>query len=332
MPKYGPHLPDIEKKVHDKIAELGLTPAYVFNSQKHQERFYTAPCRDKKGCKIIFKMRTEDFWETRESFRREIRINRLFTEASGKDQELAVPRFIAGESECVPEWMLYEFIEGKEAGDFYNGVLPENIGKISIPSLVAGMKKMRYMSAFATGKIELQIRGYREFREAYEKYGAVLRPFMSEASIAAGAKILKEGAALLDDKRRVIAHGDLHPGNLVITPEGKIAIIDWYYVHLSNAAFDIAFLYLEITEEDFRREFMERYVAEVADDAREFCELFRLNILRIVPQKISILRDALYTQDPKESDYYEKLTSQGAAKLAKNLEAFERALKGDAFF
>jgi hypothetical protein len=89
---------------------------------------------------------------------------------------------------------------------------------------------------------------------------------------------------------------------------------------------------LEITDDDFRRELMERYVAEMVDDGKEFYELFRLDILRIVPQKVSVFRDALYTHEPKESDYREKLTTQGAAKLTKNLEAFERALGGGAFY
>ena len=36
MPKYGPHLPDIQKHVHDKLRELKLTPSYDFDTAKHQ--------------------------------------------------------------------------------------------------------------------------------------------------------------------------------------------------------------------------------------------------------------------------------------------------------
>lgn len=332
MPKYGPHLPDIKKKVRDKLAELDLTPAYVFDPGRHQERFYTVRCQDKENRRVVFKIRTEDFAQTKEAFRREIRINRLFTEFYQRGRTLAVPRFITGESESVPEWMVYEFIPGKEAGDFYNGILPENFGKISLPSLIAGMKSMRGMSVFAEGRVRLETHGFEKFKQSYGKYGPVLRPFMSDAALAVGARILESGAGLLDKESGVIAHGDFHPGNLVIAPEGKIAIIDWYYVQRSNAAFDIAFLYLEITDEDFRRELMERYVAEAAEDGKKFYELFRLDILRIVPQKVSILRDAIYAAAPEKSDYYEKLTSQGIAKLEKNLEAFERALGGSALY
>ncbi len=332
MPKYGPHLPDIEKKVREKVAELRLAPSYLFDCRQHKERFYTARCHSQEDRDVIFKMRTEDFWETQEAFRREIRINRLFTEFYKNDRTLSVPRFVIGDSECVPEWMVYEFIPGEEAGDFYNGILPENFGKLSLTSLIEGMRSMQAMSAFAAGKVRLEAYGYGEFRQAYERYCPVLRPFLSDAAVTEGSGILRDGANFLDKKSGVIAHGDFHPGNLVISPEGEVAIIDWYYVQMNNAAFDIAFLYLEIADDDFRRELLERYIAEMVDDGKEFYELFRLDILRIVPQKVSVLRDALCTDEPAKDDYYEKLTVQGAAKLAKNLEAFERALEGSTFY
>lgn len=98
MPKYGPHLPGIEKKVHSKLAELGLTPNYIFDTETHQERFYTEPCRDKRGGKVIFKMRAEDYLETKESFCREIQVNQLFVDFYKRSRKLSVPKFIDGDS------------------------------------------------------------------------------------------------------------------------------------------------------------------------------------------------------------------------------------------
>lgn len=326
MPKYGPHINGIEDIVHKKIAELGLVPSYVFDASKNQERFYTVPCRDKKKKKVIFKMRTEDYTETKEYFRREIRINELFTRFYKKGKNLSVPLFIDGDAEQVPEWMVYEFIEGFETGDFYNGFEKGNIKKFSVESLIAGMKNMHQMSAFAKGEIKLEKEKYADYEKSYEKYEQRLDPFFSKDEIKAGMDILAANRNLLDCKNEAITHGDFHPGNIIIKNGGGIAIIDWYNVHLNNAAFDIAFLSLEITDKDFRNKILEQFVKEVAEDEMEFWQLFRLDVLRLVPQKINVLCDALYTFNPTKEDYYAKLTQKGLAKLETNLEFFKRAL------
>ena len=329
MPKYGPHIEGIEAQAHRKLCELGLSPSYVFDAKKHQERFYTVPCKDKRGKKVIFKMRTEDHDETKNSFRREIGINQLFLRFYERSRKLSVPRFIDGDSEHVPEWMVYEFIPGCEAGDFYNGLHKDSIKNFPLESLIAGMKNMQKMSAFAAGEVKLEAQKYEEFEKAYGTYGAVLAPFFSEAQIAQGAEILRAHRELLDAKSVAITHGDFHPGNLVITPSGKIAVIDWYYVHLNNMAFDIAFLCLEIADKKFRKKVLEKFMAEMVDDEAEFRRLLRLDILRLAPQKINVLRDALYIAKPKKKDYYDKLTPRGIAKLETNLEAFAQALAGE---
>lgn len=331
MPKYGPHLPGIEKEVHDRLSHLGLKAQYVFDVSKHQERFYTVPCQNQKGGQVIFKMRTEDCPATQASFRREILINQVFLQFYKRSRKMSVPKFIDGDSRHVPEWMVYEFIPGCAAGDFYNGLHPSHLKNFPLESLVAGMKNMQKMSAFAAGEMELKAQKYEDFERAYQSSRPVLAPFFSAAQIAQGAKILRSHRELLDEKSVAIAHGDFHPGNLVITPSGKIAVIDWYYVQLNNLAFDLAFLYLEIADKKFRKKVLEKFVAEVVDDPAEFRQLFRLDILRLVPQKLSVLRDALFVLNPKQKDYYANLTPAGVAKLEANLAAFTQALAGDGF-
>jgi aminoglycoside phosphotransferase len=331
MPKYGPHLSGIEEKVRGKISELGLVPKYVFDAKKHQERFYTAPCKNGKGDKVIFKMRTEDCEETKQYFRREIKINQLFTKCYEKTGKLSVPEFIEGDAQCIPEWMVYGFIEGYETGDFYNGLEENNIKKFSVESFMEGMKNMHRMSAFANGEINLHKEKYSDFKNAYEKYSEKLTPFFAAEEIQKAAEILKSYEKLLDEKTGVITHGDLHPGNLIITDEKGIAIIDWYYVHFNNVAFDIAYLFLEIADKDFQKKILARFVEELAENEAEFWQLFRLNVLRLVPWKINVFYDALYMRSPKKEYYYAKLTPKGLSKLEANLEAFGKALSGNEF-
>jgi hypothetical protein len=331
MPKYGPHLKDIQQSVIVQLAALGLQPSYAFDAHKHQERFYTAPCKTVDGNKVIFKMRTEDFAETQIYFRREIRINELFTEFYKQSRILSVPLFLDGDAGHVPEWMVYEFIPGREAGDFYNGFEEGNITGFDVDSLVAGMCNMQEMSALAQGDIGLAREDSKAFQKAYEKYSRRLEPFFPLREIEEAGALLTQGAPLLDARCAIIAHGDFHPGNLILKDGGGVAFIDWYNVQLNNLAFDLAFLVLEITDAAFRDRIFARFIADIVDDEAEFWQLFRFDILRLVPQKINVLADALYRQDPSRDDYKAGLTSKGQAKLEMQLDFFQRALRGNPF-
>jgi hypothetical protein len=330
MPKYGPHLPHIQTHVHDKLRELKLTPSYVFDSAKHQERFYTAPCRTPDNKKVVFKMRTEDFQETQEYFRREIRINELFTRFYKESRVLTVPLYLDGDAKHVPEWMAYEFIVGNEAGDFYNGFEQRSASRLSVPDLVAGMRNMHAMSAFAKGEIALEREGYAEHVRSYMQYAPRLRPFFTAEEIEAGRRLLEEGQALLDAQCELIVHGDFHPGNIILKEDGGVAFIDWYDVHLNNCAYDLAYLLLEIPDPSLRAELIECF-EEGEKDKDNFRRLLRLDILRLAPRKIGVLGDALFKNEPTKEDYRKGLTEKGLAKLEINLDFFRRALEDKQF-
>lgn len=330
-PKYGPHLEGIGKKIQSQLEKLGLVPDYAFDSRRHQERFYTAPCRDRAGNRVIFKMRTEDHRITRAFFRREIRINRQFLKCGGCRPQMAVPRYIAGDSARAPEWMVYEFIPGREAGDFYNGLFSDKVEGFPLKSLVAAMKDIGDLSSVLENGIRLHRESFSDHIRAYLGYCQRLRPFFSGAEIKQAEKILQSGRALLDRASTVVTHGDFHPGNIVITDKKRIAIIDWYAVRIDNPAFDLAFLYLEISDQALRRKLLQTFLREAVSDHDGFRELFRLDVLRLVPQKIGVFYDALSAKDPGRAEYYSRLTPSGIAKLEHDLEAFRIALAGEDF-
>lgn len=330
MPKYGPHIANIEKEVKDRLEKLGLTPDYEFDAKKHRERFYTAPCRDQKDRRFIFKMRTEEYTPTRDYFRREIKINQFFTEYAAKGGSLLVPKFIDGDSVHSPEWMVYEFIPGREAGDFYNGFENKHAKNFPLKSLIDGMGNMKSLGGLVQAKVRLGAQTYADYRKALSDGVPILEPFFSTGEIAQAQEILRQGKTLLDAKSAVIAHGDFHPGNIIITGR-KVAIIDWYYVHLNNVAYDFAFLLLEMPDPALRKKYAERFVAQAASREKYFPELLRLCLLRLAVQKIGVLKDALYAKEPRRGDYYALLTDKGIAKLELNLEAFSTALEGRDF-
>ncbi len=329
MPKFGPYLKDIEKNINSKIVELGIIPSYKFDPEKYKERFYTVLCLDKKSKKkVIFKMRTENYSETRDFFRKEIRINQLFASARKNKKNLSVPRFLDGNWKSAPEWMLYDYIEGETAGDFYNGFGRKALAKFSVVNFISAIEAAHKLSFLAKKKnlIKLDKKGYGWYKQEFNKYSARLKPFFSEKEIEKAGEILDSHRKLLDEKCEIITHGDLHPGNIVITPQNQIAILDWFYVHLNNIAFDLAYVYLDIIDKKTRKKLLDEFTNKLVKNKEEFSALFRSSTLKIAPQKINVLFDSFQSKKETENEYRKHLTASGFKKLEYNLKDFEKAL------
>ncbi len=296
MPKFGPHLKDIDKGIKNRIAKLGLVPAYKFDPKKHHERFYTVVCVDKNNKKVIFKMRTENYPETRNFFRKEIRINQLFADCYKDRKDLSAPKYIDGNYKTAPEWMIYDYIEGKPMGDFYSGFNKKMISKFSVGSFINSMKMVHSMSSvIGSGNlIKLEKKGYEYYKKELDMYSGRLKPFFLEKEVKKAREVLNSYRDLLDESCVIITHGDLHAGNIIITDKKQIAVIDWFYVHLNNIAFDVAFLYMErLYGDKLRKEILINFIKEFVENKEIFSILFRLAILRIAPQKINVLFDSL---------------------------------------
>ena len=339
MPKFGPYIKNIDKKIESKIANLGLVPDYKFDFEKNIGRFYTTPCKTKEDKKVIFKMRVEDYPETKDFFEKEIKVNQLFASFRGSEKDLPVPKFLDGDYKSTPEWIMYDFIDGSVAGNFYDGIYAKNIGNFPVDSFIGVIEKIHKMSILlASGQnlITLEKRGHDAYLRDFNMYGARMKPFFKEREIDKVKGIFNSYENLLNRKTNTVTHGDLHPGNIILMKKGGVAVIDWFYVHLNNIAFDFAFLFTETDNERFRKKllekFVKKFVKDKSKDKKEFYSLFRLSILRIVPQKINILFDSFKNKEETMRSYRNNLSDIAFKKMNRNLKDFKDALYEINFF
>jgi Phosphotransferase enzyme family len=101
----------------------------------------------------------------------------------------------------------------------------------------------------------------------YEDLGGRMAPDVREAWKAASPRLL-DACAQLDavGMPDTLVHGDLHPGNIVVTPDDRYVVVDWSDAAISNPFVDLATYLTRTKDRDLRVRLLDAYV-EVWDGA-----------------------------------------------------------------
>jgi hypothetical protein len=95
----------------------------------------------------------------------------------------------------------------------------------------------------------------------YDDLGGRLAPNVREAWIAALPRLIDACASLaavglLD----TLVHGDLHPSNIVVTPEDRFLVVDWSDAALGNPFVDLVTYLTRTKDRDLRARLLDAYV------------------------------------------------------------------------
>ena len=93
-----------------------------------------------------------------------------------------------------------------------------------------------------------------------DSLGGRLDPALRDAWIAAVPRLVDACAALVAlDIPDTLVHGDLHPGNIVVSPTGPI-VVDWSDAAVGNPFVDLATFLVRTKDRDLRRRLVDAYV------------------------------------------------------------------------
>jgi len=95
----------------------------------------------------------------------------------------------------------------------------------------------------------------------YEDLGGRFAPEVRQAWVA-GVRALVDACAALDDAGLpdTVVHGDLHPGNIVVTPEDRYVVVDWSDAARGNPFVDLATYLTRTKDRDLRVRLLDAYV------------------------------------------------------------------------
>jgi len=293
VPKFGPFLPNIKKSIYDILAKNELAPDFYFDSDDfykklETQRFFIMPVIDTNNDKFIFKARLEDHAETKKIFDREIQFPQYIKKLN--IPSLNVPDIKKVEYSPI-EWYIYPYIETYASGDI-SGLwdkYPENFPVQEVISAIIALQKNTETIMSTENFIDIPKNDGENFADIFDKFSHSVKDLIDDDKISIAQDVLSHGQDILDNFATVLAHGDLHPGNIIIderTSPFPITLIDWAGVQINNPVYDIACLWATLSQTPEAQNKLVQIFRETASNDIDFDKLFRLNLIVIIPQII----------------------------------------------
>lgn len=138
---------------------------------------------------------------------------------------------------------------------------------------------------------------------------------------ASGAlKYVEERASVFEDSEMGLIHTGLHAGNIVITLESKLRLIDWEHSGVGDRAFEISSLFRSnVLSEEQQREVYSRYQVKTEGFEERvgiYSEIFKIHeVLWHAIRYDKARKSEIYLDDDKTPEYYFKLLGTHISRL-----------------
>ncbi|MFH1536475.1 MAG: phosphotransferase [Patescibacteria group bacterium] len=260
--------------------KYSLNPIHQMSTARH---FFVWLLENKNHNQYLLKIRKQPDPKYRAKFIIEITFNAFLS------KKIKMPKKLFYSYKKSPEYLLYSFIKGAPLNHIYFFIDPKIIKKIKNSKPIINYLKLlqsqtnSFLKICKKNKIKLKSHFFKENYLFFKKYSKNLNLIFTKNQI----KQIEE--FIIQNKKEfntdlVLAHGDFHPKNILITPNKKISVIDWSDLQLNNQYFDLAFLWLCSWNIPAQQKIIQKNIKNK--------KLFYLNILIWLPKYCQILEDA----------------------------------------
>jgi thiamine kinase-like enzyme len=298
-----------------KATKNNILKKYHFSAASKQlgtsGNFDTTKCvRDNKE-HCILKIRKNKKYK--KDFLKEIYVNQLLSKHRAKKHSITFPKYIGSNTKTSPEWLVYQYVEGLNAGGWYNFDAKKlNVISKKLPSMIILLSKISLQTD------QFQKIRHKEILQGFKRYQKILKKYFTDAEIQKGQEIINKNKKLLNSTKLILTHGDLHPGNIILTPQKQLTIIDWSDSHLNNRAYDAAFIWFELwNQPKHQKQFLNTLLQKISagdgsasggKNKKEFQELFIINLIRLTPKMLEVVSSGhkYFNQLKKKSKTWSK--------------------------
>lgn len=193
-----------------------------------------------------------------------------FWKKFGTREELAA---VMPEHGTADGWVWHEYLPGEPVGDTVTtfGWRDGDFSLVSAERLAASIAFLQSISNFDLPKRQAKfyLANLWETHKALEK--ELDRGFYEQVR-----EHLSSRTKIVDRAPLVVANGDLHPQNIIVSPSG-FGFADWDLLHLNNPGFDLVDIYVWAwRDQDWRKKLLEAFLAKNpdAESSFKFCLLY----------------------------------------------------------
>ncbi len=229
---------NIDNKIAQTLKELGLKPELDLAQFKTQEkRFYTTPCLNKQGQKVLFKALIGLKAEDRFRLKKEIAFLKAFHKIS-ISKNIGALKIIKVNLK-YPQWVLREYKEGKIIGHHFDLYNKKPFIRKQITDNLIVLQKIK------TTSFPLKKKTANDYLKKINEFAdeKVVQEKAKEETIILNQLFLKN-KKLLNQENKVLCHGDFTLANFFVN-KNKLYLTDWELAYLGNIASDIARTYIQ---------------------------------------------------------------------------------------
>ena len=182
-------------------------------------------------------------------------LNEALNQARAEESGLNIPK-VREVTKIDGKWaILMDYVEGKNLAQ----LMEENPQKIE-----------EYLDLM----VDLQTEMHEKSVQLLPRLKDKMLYKISQTSFDDGVKYELQMRLESMPKHSKLCHGDFTPGNIMITPQGEVYLIDWSHATQGNAALDVARTYLTFCLEN-KTEIAERYLdkfCQKTDTKKEYVQ------------------------------------------------------------
>lgn len=253
-------LPEVEDKISRLLEDrLKMTPELILCDQHgncdfkfgdksgHESghHYYLAKAPDGQGGKQILKVQIDQANHPDHVFIRHknfVKEQRFSKASAGKVR--GVPEYI--DSGCFEglNWLVYRYVPGEGLGMAHT--TDKNLPDEQIQTLRTQLAHFAEVDTLEDIDLPHKTGDYykehlKEFATFHHK---VLSSLVTDKQLRKLTALGNDFAVIIDSQPSTLVHGDFHPGNIIIDPNGSsINIIDWEHVHLGTPIHDLAMIW-----------------------------------------------------------------------------------------
>lgn len=177
-------------------------------------------------------------------FKKEIDITRFLSKKQSQNRYLKTVNFYKGGYSPF-YWFSYTYQPGMELDGWF---CFKKINKKMLIEILKALKELNNLTNYLPLSLKKNLFRFtfKNCLKEIDAFSKIKINYFKSLDFNQLKKYIYQNKKEFRKKKLVLSHGDLHPGNLILSPSNKIFILDWSNAQLNFSFYDLSYLWLAL--------------------------------------------------------------------------------------